>query len=313
MKKNIFFLFTIIFFFSLTNISNSSLETKILAKVENQFISTFELKNKIKLILFLTNQQINQSNVNNIKRDALENLINIKLKKEEILKYNLTDNSDLRANKYFLNLSTKYNTDLTGFKKILDSNGIDYDLFFEEVKIEMAWQKIIYNIYKEKIKINDSEIEKELKNIINKKKINEEYKLSEIEILILNESTFEEKIETIQKQINEIGFENTAIKFSSSATALNSGDLGWINSNSLSKKVLGEINKIKKGEVSEPIVQGNSILFLKLVDKRTNKNNVANLEEIKKKVISSKQNDILDLYSNNHLSKIRNEALIEIK
>ncbi len=313
MKKNIFFLFTIIIFFSSTTVSNSSLETKILAKVENQFISTFELKNKIKLILFLTNQQINQNNVNNTKRDALENLINIKLKKEEILKYNLTDNSDLRANKYFLNLSTKYNTDLTGFKKILDSNGIDYDLFFEEVKIEMAWQKIIYNIYKEKIKINDSEIDKELKNIINKKKINEEYKLSEIEILIVNESSFEEKIQTIKKQINEIGFENTAIKFSSSATALNSGDLGWINSNSLSKKVLREINKIKKGEVSEPIVQGNSILFLKLVDKRTNKNNVANLEEIKKKIISSKQNDILDLYSNNHLSKIRNEALIEIK
>lgn len=313
MKKNIFFLFTIIIFFSSTTVSNSSLETKILAKVENQFISTFELKNKIKLILFLTNQQINQNNVNNTKRDALENLINIKLKKEEILKYNLTDNSDLRANKYFLNLSTKYNTDLTGFKKILDSNGIDYDLFFEEVKIEMAWQKIIYNIYKDKIKINDSEIDKELKNIINKKKINEEYKLSEIEILIVNESSFEEKIQTIKKQINEIGFENTAIKFSSSATALNSGDLGWINSNSLSKKVLREINKIKKGEVSEPIVQGNSILFLKLVDKRTNKNNVANLEEIKKKIISSKQNDILDLYSNNHLSKIRNEALIEIK
>tara|TARA_Y100000816_G_C26067700_1_gene561251 strand:- start:334 stop:1275 length:942 start_codon:yes stop_codon:yes gene_type:complete len=313
MKKKNFFLFTILIFLSSTNVSNSSLETKILAKVENQFISTFELKNKIKLILFLTNQQINQSNVNNTKREALDNLINIKLKKEEILKYNLTNNSDLRANKYFINLSKKYNTDLTGFKKILDSNGIDYDLFFEEIKIEMAWQKIIYNIYKEKIKINDNEIEKELRNIINREKKSEEYKLSEIEILIGNESSFDEKIEAIKKQINEIGFENTAIKFSSSATALNSGDLGWINSNSLSKKVLKEINKIKKGEVSEPIVQGNSILFLKLVDKRTNKNNVANLEEIKKQIISSKQNDILDLYSNNHLSKIRNEALIEIK
>ena len=48
MKKNIFFLFTIIIFLTLTNVSNSSLEMKILAKVENQFISTFELKYKIK-------------------------------------------------------------------------------------------------------------------------------------------------------------------------------------------------------------------------------------------------------------------------
>ena len=28
-----------------------------------------------------------------------------------------------------------------GLKKIFENNGIDYDLFFEEVKIEMAWQK----------------------------------------------------------------------------------------------------------------------------------------------------------------------------
>ena len=77
--------------------------------------------------------------------------------------------------------------------------------------------------------------------------------------------------------------------------------------------MLSVLNKIKIGEVSEPVIQGNSILFLKLVDKRTSKNNFINLEETKKKIISSKQNDILNLFSNNHLSKIRNEALIEIK
>ena len=33
----------------------------------------------------------------------------------------------------------------------------------------MAWQKIIYNIYKKKININNDEIEKEIKNLINKK------------------------------------------------------------------------------------------------------------------------------------------------
>ena len=85
------------------------------------------------------------------------------MKKEEVLKFNLGDNSSLRANKYVLNLSNKYNTDTNGLKNMFESNGIDYELFFEEIKIEMAWQKIIYNIYKEKININNDEIEKELK------------------------------------------------------------------------------------------------------------------------------------------------------
>ena len=313
MKKYFFITFFFLFCLNLINISVYALENKILAKVENQLISSFELKNKIKLILFLTNQQINQKNVDNSKREALESLINLKLKKEEVLKFNLTDNLDVRANKYVNNLSTRYNTDLKGLKKIFNERGIDYELFFEEIKIEMGWQKIIYNIYKEKININDIEIEEELKNMIKNNENNKEYRLSEIEILIENNLDFKTKIEEIKNQIIQIGFKNTAIKFSSSSTALNGGDLGWINSKTLSKKVQNIVTKIKKGEVSEPLIQGNSILFLKLIDIRTSRNDIANIDQLKKKIVTTKQNDMLNLFSNNHLSKIRNKALIEIQ
>ena len=313
MRKYILFSFIFSIFLYSTNISHSALESKILAKVENQVISSFELKNKIKLILFLTNQQINQKNINNTKREALESLINFKLKKKEVLKFNLSNNPQLKADNYILGLASRYNTNPSGLKNMMKSNGIDYELFFEEIKIEMSWQKIIYNIYKEKIDINDDEIEEELKKMIKNNKKTKEYKLSEIEILIENYSTVVSKIEEIKKQINEIGFENTAIKFSSSASAFTGGDLGWINSNSLSKEVLNIISNIEKGEITEPLVQGNSILFLKLADVRADKSDVSNLGELKKKIVSSKQNDILNLFSNNHLSKIRNNALIEIK
>ena len=68
MKKYTFFLYTLLIYFNFSNTLYSALESKILAKVENQLISSFELKNKIKLILFLTNQQINQTNINNTKK-----------------------------------------------------------------------------------------------------------------------------------------------------------------------------------------------------------------------------------------------------
>ena len=314
MKKYTFFVIFFTSFLGLVNLSHSAIESKILAKVENQLISSFELKNKIKLLLFLTSQQINQKNIDNTKREALESLINLKLKKEEVLKFNLENkSSNARADRYVINLTARYNTDLNGLKKMFISNGIDYELFFEEIKIEMAWQKIIYDIYRKKTVVNDDEIEKELRNRIKNDKISEDYKLSEIEILLENNSTLTKKINEIKKEINEIGFENTAIKFSSSSSAFNGGDLGWINSNSLSRKILNTVKKINKGDVSEPIIQGNSILFLKLVDIKKNDDDISNLDQLKKEIINSKQNDLLNLFSNNHLSKIRNTALIEIK
>ena len=56
----------------------------------------------------MNNQEINQTNINNTKR-GVKNLINLKLKKEEI-KFKIAYNTSPReADKYVLNLSKKYN------------------------------------------------------------------------------------------------------------------------------------------------------------------------------------------------------------
>ena len=76
----IFFLF--IFVFRESNVY-SEINNKIIAKVGDQIISSYELKNKIKLILFLSKQELNQSNIDQIKKVALRSLIDNKLKKNE--------------------------------------------------------------------------------------------------------------------------------------------------------------------------------------------------------------------------------------
>ena len=45
--------------------------------------------------------------------------------------------------------------------------------------------------------------------------------------------------------IEKDGFENTAIKYSISLTAMDGGNLGWVNANSLSDKILNIVNKLK--------------------------------------------------------------------
>ena len=59
--------------------------------------------------------------------------------------------------------------------------------------------------------------------------------------------------------IEKDGFENTAIKYSISLTAMDGGNLGWVNANSLSDKILNIVNKLKIGDVSEPIFQSENV------------------------------------------------------
>ena len=101
MKKSIFLF---LFFLNISYPSFSSLDNKIVVNVENQIISSYELKNKIRTILTLNNQELNQSTIDVTKNKALQNLINLKLKKNEIIKYSISPREG-SVNSYLKNVS----------------------------------------------------------------------------------------------------------------------------------------------------------------------------------------------------------------
>jgi|MDTC01.2.fsa_nt_gb peptidyl-prolyl cis-trans isomerase SurA len=301
----------IIFFIQLSNVYSNS-ENIITGKVGNKIISSYELKNKILTVLFFSNEQINQVNIDNTKNKALTSLINYKLKKIEVERLKIIlENTEVDA--HIDNISKRYNTNKKGLKDLFKKNALDFDLYYDEVKTDLSWQKIILQLYLSKINIEDKRIEIELKKILDSRLDVVEYNLAEIEVLLNDENEITESIKEIKNQINAIGFSNTAVKFSASSTAFDEGKIGWLNSKSLSTRIFDILKVMKIGEVSEAIIQPNSILFLKLLDKREVKNDNLDLDKIRNSIINRKTNEMLSLYSNNHITQIRNKIFIEIK
>ena len=175
MKKKFYFVFFLIF----PNISVASIESRIIANVGSEIITSYELKNKIKTTLVLNNQKMSQQNINNSKTQAIQQLVIYKLKKNETKKYNISGNKQSVTN-YLNDIATKYKTDLMGFKDSFTLNNINFDLYLEEIKTEFAWQKLIFDLYKDKINLDEKEIEKELNEMIAKEQKINEYKLLEI-------------------------------------------------------------------------------------------------------------------------------------
>ena len=304
----LFILLILINFFYNEPIS-AKLENNIVLKVENEIITKYEIKNKILSSLVLSGQEINQENINRYKKSTLENLIQLKLMKIELSKYNLKDRPD-KLNSYLRTLSSNNIDSLKN--KFLD-NKLDYDLFLDEIKIKLRWQDLIYLIYSKKIELDEQSIDIELQEIIRNKSEIDQYKLSEVEILLNGNESDAENIKNISKQIELEGFEAVAIKFSISDTSKNKGELGWINGNILSKQIYDIVSNMKLGEISEPIKQQSSVIFLRLNDKRTAK--VEELDEMKlrKDIILQKKNELFNLYSRSHLSKLKNTSLIEYR
>ena len=308
MKKLIIFFFLFIHF-NFETILLAQIDNKIVIKVENEIITNFDVKNKILSSLIISNQDINQENIDKYKKIILNLLIDFKLKKIEVSKYNVKiDNNKVTT--YLKTISPNIQL----LKQKFLENNLDYKLFIDEITTELQWQELIFQIYSKKIKIDEKSVKAEIDELLKKKSSIEEYKISKIEIQSnSNDPEDQKKIAEIKKEINDDGFENVLLKYDETLSTANRGDLGWINSESLSSDIYKIVTNMKKGQVSIPIRKQNSIIFLKLEDKRMSKTDKINIDKLKKKIVNQKKNELFDLYSRSYVSKLRNTSVIEYK
>ena len=294
--------------------SNSEIKTRIIAKVGDEIITNFDIENKIKTNLYLSGEEINQENVDKIKSSIIKSLVNLKLKRNETKKHNLKVN-DQAITQYLKSVTNNLNISEIELMNQFKTYGIDYNQFLDDIKTEFLWQRLVAKIYLDRIKVNEEQINFELNKILENEKENKnsfEFNLSEIEVVFENSNERNELITKINEEIIKNGFKKTAIKYSTSSTAMTGGSLGWINSNQLSREIFNIVNNLQKGQVSKPLKKGNTLTFLKMNEKKVSESKVnSNIKILKQNLEKNKRNELLNLYSSSHLSKIKNTTLIE--
>ena len=199
--------------------------------------------------------------------------------------------------------------DINTLKNLCESNELDFSKIEDQVKTELYWNSLIFEIYKNNLNINQEEIEDRLKLSQNKNEI-EEYLISEIVIAKAEGEELDLKIKELKNKIEIEGFDEAARELSISESALKGGDLGWINENIISEEIKSEIINTAKDNISSPIILDNGILIFKVRDKRKIQQN-ATLEEIKNQLINREKSKILNKHSMSHYDKVRRTISIK--
>ena len=183
MKK--YNLTTILFLIFLNNFIILDLESKIvnniLGKVGNSLITSVDLQNEIITNLLINKQDFSQENIESAKSYSLKNLINKTIKKDEIDKYKIKDFNRKDLYEYIDKVAKEFDTNQSGLEEIFKKNNVNYSKFVERYKIELSWNTLIFQIYKNQINPNIMEIDNEIKKI-KENKNDEELKKIRIEI-----------------------------------------------------------------------------------------------------------------------------------
>ncbi len=301
--------FFLILLFKLLLFNNVySLENKIILKIENEIITSLDIENEIRYLKALNPNSKNLEK-ERLKVIAKNSLIREKIKENEILKYvkiiklNQKFLAQLIKERYSrLNLNNEEE-----FLNYLKSFDVDLKIIKEKISIEALWNQLIYEKYSSKIKINKENLEKQIKKFFEKGEKN--YLLSEIVFKLKENEKIEDKYLKIKEAILKDGFENSALIYSISDSSQLGGKLGWIQEGLLNKLINQNLLKIKKNEITQPILTPNGYIILKIDDIKYTKKEYNKKKELDN-LIRIKTNQQLNQFSNIYFSKVKKNTNI---
>ena len=297
----------IIIIYLLFFISNlSAIENKILAKVDNEIITTIDIYNEIKYLSLLNAnfKKIEKEKAYEISKNSL---IREKIKEIEIKKnFKSIDIDDQNLKKIISNYSKKIGfSSYEEFIQYIEINDLNLGTIKAKIKIEALWNRLIIKKFLKDVKIDEEKIKLEL----NKNIFQTEYLLFEIVFNVQKKENLIEKVEKIKKDIELKGFENAVLIHSISDSVNKGGKLGWIKKSSLNSKIMNKIEDTKIGELTEPIIIPGGFLVLKIQDKRKT-NEKLNLNKALKLIIDEKTNEQLNQLSIIYFNKIKKDIQI---
>ena len=302
-----------IIFFQLT-INAHSNEIKILYKINDSIITNYDVFEEVNYLVSL-NKSLTQLNKKQLSSTAEKSLIREIIKKDEINKfYEINYKEELESEK--INIIIKNFSKKIGFKSIeefqdyLKIKNINFNDLKKKFIIERFWNQLIFDKYRNLVKIDKNKIENNLEELIKDNSKILSFNLSEIIFLEKNREAINKKSEEIITSIENIGFKDTAVIYSISESSKLGGEIGWINQNQISKKIFLAIKDLKIGEFSKPIIASSGIIFLKVNDKKKVDAQIDKEKEMER-LFSFEKDRILNEYSIIYYKEIENRAYVE--
>tara|TARA_B100000780_G_scaffold275821_1_gene243226 strand:+ start:315 stop:1247 length:933 start_codon:yes stop_codon:yes gene_type:complete len=310
MFKKIFILMTIINLLSNVVIAENKYE--IIININDKIITNFDVQKETKYLLAL-NPSLNNLPIKKMKEISKSSLIREKIKENEILNYYKIDYKDPELATFAINIYKRLNIgDEIEFNAYLLKFDLSIDSVIKKIAIERAWNKLIYDKFKELITVDELKIREKLEKKIGKLEIEKSFLISEILFQSKNEKEYQETYNNIIKTIKESSFKSAASIYSISETSINSGEIGWVKKNEISNLIYNELNTLNVGDFTQPIKVASGFLMIYLEDLKKEEQEI-NPEEEFKKIVMIEKNRQLNEYSIIYYKKIEKQTFINEK
>ena len=245
---------------------------EIVAKVNGQPITNYDLEQRVNFLAAVTNIKLNDSNSQRIKTDALQMLIDEKLKLTAAQE--IDPNIAARSATMARNLveSSFQQNNKTGFE-VLRELELDTLLIQQKFVTELAWASFIRAKFGNKLNDIDSKIDAELARVL-EDATKPQILVSELILVPEPNRPLRETLRLANEIVTAVdqgaNFNAIAQQYSVAGSAQNGGRLGWLSTNQLPENISDELAKIDIGTVTPPLQQDGAVLLFQKNGERKN-------------------------------------------
>ncbi|MDO8811197.1 MAG: peptidylprolyl isomerase [Gallionella sp.] len=165
---------------------------------------------------------------------------------------------------------------LAEFRARLESDGVDFKKFREEIRSEIISTRLREREVESKLVISDTEVDNYLANRAQMGGEGEEFHLAHILVVVPEQASAEriqaarDKAEQALAQLNSgADFAQVAAGASDAKDALKGGDIGWRPGDRIPPMFMSELQHLQPGQTTAVLRSPGGFHILKLVDKRS--------------------------------------------
>lgn len=242
----------------------------IIAVVNDEVISSLDLKDRIDLIIGTTGRPDTPQVRRALRKQVTQLLVDEALKLQEAARYSITISDDdiSGAVSRIEAASGKPKGALEGF---IESKGLSIDSFHRQIKSEVAWSKLLARKVRSEVKLDDEEIYRAQQRMAAGKKI-KELQIASIIVPMMKGLSEEDVIgiaRDIRSQLKNGADAGVLIKAYADRMPLDFGPMTWVARDQINPDIAQALENVKVGDISEPVRTPSGYQILRLLDERT--------------------------------------------
>lgn len=244
----------------------------IIATVNDRIITGFDLRQRMLVLMAMTQVQPTEENIGAIQQQALNDLIEQHLQAAELTKFEQLKISDAEVDQEIAGMAREAGTTPENYMAFLEQGGIRPQAFREQLRTEIGWRELVGGRFRDRAKVTRAQVEQAMRQLT-ESATKPQYLVGEIYIEANRVGGMQEAVngarQLVQQMIQGAPFMAVARQFSAAPSAARGGDAGWVVQGSVQPALQQAMETLEVGQLSNPIPVDGGVYILYMRDKRS--------------------------------------------